>query len=188
MRLLFKAIIGLAGLFAAGEIVHVYGKHRLVARVKRENPPSASVLNVGAGRGLPVWQTTFAGTTKCDINPVPSQGVEYGDIRKLPYADKSFDAVICSHVLEHLDSNEVHQGMQELNRVVKDPRKVYIALPNPVFPQTLLNPQHKSIIIGNRAYNNPFSLTPKHIGTATVGGYTLRSFARWAAGATHIFI
>jgi ubiquinone/menaquinone biosynthesis C-methylase UbiE len=46
------------------------------------------------------------------------------DITKLPYADKSFDAVICGWVLEHLPDQLV--GLQELFRVMKPGGKLLV--------------------------------------------------------------
>ncbi|MCM3271234.1 class I SAM-dependent methyltransferase [Paenibacillus elgii] len=39
------------------------------------------------------------------------------DLTAMPYADETFDAVICSHVLEHI--TEDHKAMTELCRVLK---------------------------------------------------------------------
>lgn len=41
----------------------------------------------------------------------------YGDARVLPFADESFDSVLCSQVLEHVDRPEV--VVQEMARVLK---------------------------------------------------------------------
>jgi len=41
----------------------------------------------------------------------------YGDARVLPFADESFDGVLCSQVLEHVDRPEV--VVQEIGRVLK---------------------------------------------------------------------
>jgi SAM-dependent methyltransferase len=48
-----------------------------------------------------------------------------GDAENLPFADKSFDIVISSHVLEHLPNFE--KGWQELCRVAR--HKIIVALP-----------------------------------------------------------
>jgi ubiquinone/menaquinone biosynthesis C-methylase UbiE len=60
-----------------------------------------------------------------------SQGVESlttfleADAEHLPFADKSFDVVISSHVLEHLP--DFDQGFRELCRVAR--KRVIVALP-----------------------------------------------------------
>jgi len=43
--------------------------------------------------------------------------VTYVDIKKIPYPDNEFDALICNHVLEHI--KEHHQAIKELYRVLK---------------------------------------------------------------------
>lgn len=43
--------------------------------------------------------------------------MEQVDLTAMPYADETFDAVICSHVLEHV--TEDHKAMGEIYRVLK---------------------------------------------------------------------
>lgn len=40
------------------------------------------------------------------------------DVQRLPFADRSFDVVYCSHVLEHVDDDRV--AMREIRRVLRD--------------------------------------------------------------------
>ena len=51
---------------------------------------------------------------------------QQGDIYKMPFADKMFDLVVCTEVLEHLD--KPNQAVQELLRVAKN--AVLISVPN----------------------------------------------------------
>lgn len=48
-----------------------------------------------------------------------------GNLYKLPFSDKSFDAVLCSEVLEHLDDTD--RAVRELKRVAR--RYVLITVP-----------------------------------------------------------
>lgn len=48
------------------------------------------------------------------------------DVEKLPYADNSFDTLVCLDTLEHITS--IHDGVDDLIRVAK--RNVIISLPN----------------------------------------------------------
>jgi SAM-dependent methyltransferase len=46
----------------------------------------------------------------------PAAAMVQGDITALPFADESFDVVICSHVLEHVEEDA--KAMRELRRVL----------------------------------------------------------------------
>ena len=48
----------------------------------------------------------------------PSISIKQGDIYALPYNDNSFDLVICSEVLEHLEHPE--KALTEVIRVSKN--------------------------------------------------------------------
>jgi SAM-dependent methyltransferase len=52
---------------------------------------------------------------------------DIGDATALPYSDGSFDAVICVHVLEHVDDDGA--GMREIVRVVDDEGWALITVP-----------------------------------------------------------
>ena len=47
--------------------------------------------------------------------------VAQGDVTRLPFRDETFDAVICSEVLEHIPDNR--RAVQELIRVLKSGRQ-----------------------------------------------------------------
>ena len=57
-----------------------------------------------------------------------------GDALNLPFKDASFDRVICSEVLEHLDDDR--KGMQELARVLKPDGKLAVSVPA-YLPETI---------------------------------------------------
>ena len=54
---------------------------------------------------------------------------QIGSLLNLPYADNSFDTVVCSEVLEHIEDHE--KAMQELKRVARN--FVVISVPNEPF-------------------------------------------------------
>jgi SAM-dependent methyltransferase len=93
--------------------------------------PSDLVLDVGSGSG-----PNLRSNVLCD--KFPWDGTErhgrrirldrpfvMGDIERLPFADKAFDFVICSHVLEHVEHPE--RAVAELQRVG---RRGYIETPS----------------------------------------------------------
>jgi ubiquinone/menaquinone biosynthesis C-methylase UbiE len=45
--------------------------------------------------------------------------VKYSKVTKLNFKDNSFDAVHCSHVIEHLAPEDAHKLLSEMNRVLK---------------------------------------------------------------------
>ena len=93
-----------------------------------------SVLEVGCGRGFLAERIAQTGrpVTACDI-VVPDGvrerylGVEFHECfaDDLPFADGSFDAVVCTHVLEHVQ--DLHGVVAELRRVAR--RQVIIVVP-----------------------------------------------------------
>lgn len=63
-----------------------------------------------------------------------------GDITALPFPDQAIDYIICSHVLEHMESSmHLKQALSELTRVGK---RGYIEMPSFVFEKLLGAPYH----------------------------------------------
>jgi SAM-dependent methyltransferase len=50
-----------------------------------------------------------------------------GDIRALPFAERSFDVVLCQHVLEHVDDDR--RSLAEIRRVTKNCGWVVLSVP-----------------------------------------------------------
>ena len=61
-------------------------------------------------------------------------GIGVADAASLPFKDESFDLVICSEVLEHIEN---HQNVvSELNRVLKKNRDLVVSVPR-FFPESV---------------------------------------------------
>jgi SAM-dependent methyltransferase len=77
-----------------------------------------TVLEVGPGDGLVTQQLRRAGleVTTLDLDPALNPDV-VGSATELPFADGSFDVVICCEVLEHLPFEESRLAMAEIARV-----------------------------------------------------------------------
>jgi len=103
-------------------------------------PSGATVLDAGCGPGVLSILLAKKGciVTGSDISEpnikaakeyAKKEGVEIdfsvGDIEHLPFADKSFDYVVSSHVLEHVP--DFAQGARELSRLAR--KQVLIAIP-----------------------------------------------------------
>ncbi len=74
------------------------------------------------------------------------------DILKLPFQDATFDAINCSHVIEHLFPNEAYQLLCEMNRVLRINATLIITSPTlwngffddfthvkPYYPQAIIH-------------------------------------------------
>lgn len=96
-----------------------------------ENIIGPTILEVGCGKGYLSRELSRQGyyITGVDIQleEVVQENLIFkkADIEKLPFADASFDTVICAHVLEHvLDADA---ALAELRRVAR--RRLIIVLP-----------------------------------------------------------
>lgn len=82
------------------------------------------MLNIGCGKSYhPDW-------INCDINPVDSEviWVDVGD--KLPFKSSTFDVCYSSHVIEHLEKNQVSIFLDECYRVLRPGGIIRLAVPN----------------------------------------------------------
>ena len=107
------------------------------------------------------------GADECGLREFLPKGTEYIGIglggsvdleidlekEKLPYADNSFDCVLCLDVLEHFDN--VHQVFDDLCRVTR--KYLIISLPNPwsSFISMLWGGYYKHTIRPMKFYNLP---------------------------------
>lgn len=99
--------------------------------------PAAKVLNVGSGPvGADSRMTAYFGTkgawdiVRADIDPgvLPDVVASVTDLGA--FADGSFDAVWCSHILEHLFVHETETAAKELFRVLKPAGELYAFVPD----------------------------------------------------------
>lgn len=101
-----------------------------------------SVLDVGCGEGYTLARLqkekigkTYEGIEYDDTAVAlakkmnPKMTIKQGDIYKLPYKSNSFDLVICTEVLEHLENPK--KAYRELIRVSK--KYVLLSVPNEPF-------------------------------------------------------
>ncbi len=113
----------------------------LLDEIKSLKPDS--ILDVGAGEGFTLEKLRKAsvGNTLEGIEYMdeaielgkktnPHVKIQKGDIYKLPYKANTFDVVLCTEVLEHLEEPE--KALQELKRVSS--KYVVLSVPNePLF-------------------------------------------------------
>lgn len=114
--------------------------------------PGARVLDLGCGRGRHAHalgqceNVTIVGldmklddlkATREGFALFPASGsahVTCGDAYRLPFADNSFDAVVCSEVLEHL--HDYRAALDEIARITKPTGSLAISVPR-YWPEAL---------------------------------------------------
>ncbi len=101
-------------------------------------PPGALVLDAGCGRGhifryrRSIWGQSIqvVGVDRRDHmggNPNLDAPIR-ADLTSLPFAEASFDAIICAHVAEHLDHPEA--AFREMGRVLRPGGPLLLLTPN----------------------------------------------------------
>jgi ubiquinone/menaquinone biosynthesis C-methylase UbiE len=115
------------------------------------------VLDVGCGEGRHTWEASKRNSCyvyALDIEEDNLKKVHYalhlmeekgevrgkwlltrGNITSLPFADGSFDKVICSEVLEHIPDD--YQAISELVRVLKDNGTLAVSVPS-YLPESII--------------------------------------------------
>ena len=110
---------------------------------------SESLLDAGCGEGFVVdYLAQRNPNLKLTGIDVSAEAIEYakahfgerarfrtGSVYKLPFSDKSFDTILCSEVLEHLD--DPNRAVSELKRVAR--KYVVITVPHEPYFQWLNN-------------------------------------------------
>ena len=93
-------------------------------------PASSRVLDAGCGEGVLV--EAYADRLRIegvDAN-YASDRVRTGSVTALPFADQSFDRVLCLDVLEHLRLDEQEQAFREMHRVLTSDGEALVSVPN----------------------------------------------------------
>jgi ubiquinone/menaquinone biosynthesis C-methylase UbiE len=91
-----------------------------------------SVIDVGCGRGYLARRLTSVASavTGCDIvlaDDLTDTSVTWtqGSVENLPFEDRQFDTVVCTHTLEHVQS--IHLAISELRRIAK--KRLIVVVP-----------------------------------------------------------
>jgi len=110
--------------------------------------PGVSVLDAGCGRGEVLYACARAGArvagidfsqdaveiTRETLSEFPDADVRQGDVTALPWPDGSFDRILFSDVIEHLDPPQTVPAMREFRRVLRPGGYVVVhTAPNRLF-------------------------------------------------------
>jgi len=115
------------------------------------------ILDVGCGEGRHTWEASKRNSCSVyalDIEQDNLKKVHYslhlmeqkgevrgkwlltrGNITSLPFADRSFDKIICSEVLEHIPDD--HRAIGELVRILKDDGILAVSVPS-YLPESII--------------------------------------------------
>jgi len=133
------------------------GTHEFVQKLFEAWRPG-HVLDVPAGRGaMSRWLAergfeVAAGDLYPEIFEAPGIPVQRADLnQQLPFADESFDYVVCIEGLEHLENP--HQAVREFARVLRRGGRVVVTVPN------VLNVEErvKNLLHGYTSHFKPIS-------------------------------
>lgn len=110
-----------------------------VEKVAQSLPVGSSLLDAGAGEG--VYKKYFA---HCDYKAIDLavgesrwnySNLDYvGPLHKMPIENDTFDAVLCTQVLEHLEWPR--ESVKEMHRVLKPGGRLYMTVP-------MTHPEHQ---------------------------------------------
>lgn len=106
-------------------------KKELVINYLKSFPRDIKILDAGAGEGVFVDELRSLGldVVGLDLN-YSSELVQKGSILNMPFADQSFDVVLCLDVLEHLSFEDQALALKEIKRVLKNQGKMIVSVPN----------------------------------------------------------
>jgi SAM-dependent methyltransferase len=132
-------------------LLHAYLKQSGLAKAER-------VLNVAPDRGI--HRSLFRrhkGYVAIDLDPARYRSlgrVAYGDLTNLRYADRSFDLVLCSHVLEHIPDDTA--AMSEIARVLSLRGRAILQVPFAMRLETTMeDPSVTDLRERERRYGRP---------------------------------
>lgn len=92
----------------------------------KTNPESVLEIGIGNKTVANYLKERGINLTTCDFDKELNPD-KVGDIRNLPFEDKSFDTVMACEVLEHIPFSDFEKSLKELRRVSK--KNVIISLP-----------------------------------------------------------
>ena len=102
-------------------------------------PASARVLDAGCGEGILVEEYASRLRIEGIDDNYSSTHVRRGSLLALPFADATFDVVLCLDVLEHLTFADQPNALRELRRVMTPQAELVVTVPNLAHLQSRIN-------------------------------------------------
>ncbi len=101
--------------------------YRQISEVMRFKPQSVCEVGIGNGLVSDYLRKQGPSVTTVDINKGLSPDV-VASVTTLPFANESFDVVLCAEVLEHLPYEAFQSGLSEIGRVCR--KGAVVSLPH----------------------------------------------------------
>jgi SAM-dependent methyltransferase len=119
--------------------------------------PGQRVLDLGSGLGSFSSSMGPFIAIRADLDQPASYAPNYArtDAARLPFADRTFDAVISNHSLEHFD--DLAGSLAEMGRVLKPTGALYVAVPD---ASTFCDRLYRLLADGG-GHVNPFTSAPE---------------------------
>ncbi|HNT74102.1 MAG TPA: class I SAM-dependent methyltransferase [Anaerolineae bacterium] len=152
--------------------VNVREMEALMAYAGQRLVPESRVLDAGAGEGRFKEYFTHTRYTAVDL-AVGDDAWDYGqlnvlaDLEQLPFADGSYDAVICTQVLEHVKRPQV--VLREMARVLRPGGELYLTAPQSWYEHQQPHDYFRYTSFGLRYLFEQSGLTPVFV--KPMGGY-----------------
>ena len=122
---------------ARHRLLWLYVRHRTNLLTER-----LTVLHLAPERSLRKTLATLPNLTYVGVDLRPGRAMVRTDVTRLSFRDRSFDAILCSHVLEHVPDDR--RAMRELFRVLKPGG--WAILQTPTDPQRKTTLEDPSIV------------------------------------------
>ena len=115
-------------------------RHRLAGKylkdvIKLKPSEPLRLLHFAPEEPLTKYFKSFSAINYLSVDIEKGRAMWQEDIRNLGFGDNTFDAIYCSHVLEHIDDDR--KAMRELRRVLKKSGWALIAVPQRTEHDTL---------------------------------------------------
>ncbi|MEW6359083.1 MAG: methyltransferase domain-containing protein [Planctomycetota bacterium] len=106
-------------------------KMEFIRKFLYERPPSAKILDLGCGEGVLVREMRGKGYDMTGADPnYESDFVIRSSIADVNLESGSYDAIICSDVLEHLNVDEQEEAIRKMHGLLKPRGALLITVPN----------------------------------------------------------